>query len=86
MTIQNHRREGPIPSVGDVFAWMGTHIIVRRVNPRKTRASIVVRPSVGACWSKQQPLPLPADARPCEHPTDERCDCAQIPDTGFEET
>lgn len=83
MTIQNTKREGPIPTPGQVYAWMGTHIIVRRVNRLRTKASIIVRPLVGACWSKLQPLPLPADVRPCEHPDDERCDCARIPDTGF---
>lgn len=86
MTIQNSKREGVVPSVGDVYAWMGVHVIVRRVNRLRTKASIVVRPLVGACWSKLQPLPLPADAVPCAHPDDVTCDCARIPDAGFEET
>lgn len=74
-----------MPSVGDVYAWMGTHITVRRINSAKTRASIHVRPLSGACWSKQQPLPLPADVKPCVLPHDERCVCARVPDTGFPE-
>lgn len=86
MTIQNHRNEGVVPSAGDVLAWMGAHVIVNRIGRTRTWADVKVRQLSGAMWSKRIRLPLPADARPCEHPTDEHCECARIPDTGFEET
>lgn len=78
MTVQNHYREGPTPRVGDVYAWMGAHLKVLRLTKRY--ASVVVRSTSGATWRKRQPLPLPADARPCAHPDDEACDCARLPD------
>lgn len=85
MTIQNTKHDGPMPSVNDVFAWMGAHVIVRRIGRTRTWADVKVRQLSGAVWNKRVRLPLPVDARPCTHPNDERCDCAQIPDTGFEE-
>jgi hypothetical protein len=85
VTIQNHKREGIMPSRDDVLAWMGAHMIIRRISKTKTWADIKVRQLNGAIWSKRVLLPLPADARPCEHPDDETCDCARIPDTGFVE-
>jgi hypothetical protein len=85
MTIQNHKNDGVIPSAGDVLAWMGTHVIVRRIGRTKTWADVKIRQLNGAVWSKRLALPLPADVRPCAHPDDEMCDCARIPDSGFPE-
>lgn len=52
---------------GDVYEWMGTHLIVLSI--RSKTARIYVQPNVGGQgWSKTQPLPLPAEATLCSCP------------------
>jgi len=81
MTTMNHYHEGPTPDVGEVFAWLGTHLTIVHVNRKKTVANVAVRQFHGATWTKRQPLPLPSDVRPCQNPTDVNCECARVPDT-----
>lgn len=86
MTIMNHFHEGvALPAVGDVYAWMGVHLTVRRVGHCQTWADVLVRPRTGESWKKRQPLPLPAAVVPCVDPTNDTCDCARVAEDGFTE-
>lgn len=46
---------------GDVWQWENVTAVVRRVARDASWADLHCSQENGACWSKRQPLPFPAD-------------------------
>lgn len=48
---------------GDVFIWMGCHVMLCRIDREQTQADVfVLQLSTGQWWTKTQDLPLPSTA------------------------